>query len=233
MAFSRVTGQHAYASAVGPVSSLVLTLPANPTPGNLVVIGALWQDGVHPSSVVTSIQDANGNVYAQATNSPESTNGVTCGATYLFYLLVAPANAHKTITITWATSGSFTSGFIDEFTATSLPAIADLSTKGNGTSGTITLPTVTRTGANELLVLYGTHANAVTAANAPWVAAETLPTALGDCLAYVLDSSSDVAANLTCGTVDTWDAVAQSFRMTAAGAAAKKGSSLLSVGVGN
>lgn len=214
MAFSLVTGQHAYVSRdAGAYTTVTPVLPNNPTPGNLVVVGGFWFDGAG-SSAVTSVLDANSNAYTQAVNSPETTNAATAGVPYLFYRLVAPANADKTVTITWASAASYTSAFIAEFTATSLPAILDTSAKGSGTGTTLNTPTVTRTGSNELMVLNGAVQHAITAANSPWTSLETLPLAHGNCLAYILDRSTDAAANLTIDASSTWDAVGMSFQMT-------------------
>src|ERR1700684_3657987 len=102
MAVTFVTGQYV-ASGTGTAfaTTLVLTLPNNPTLGNTVCLGFFWYPGGAGSVAITSILDASGNAYTVTPNSPETANP---GPSFLAYLTNAPSNASKVITVLFGTS---------------------------------------------------------------------------------------------------------------------------------
>lgn len=94
MSFSHVQGIGGTGSAT---TSLSVTLPANPTAGNPVIV--VLGSSVAITSV--SVKDQNNNVYTITPNSPQTTGTKQI---YLAYLLSAPSNANKVINATWTTS---------------------------------------------------------------------------------------------------------------------------------
>lgn len=213
MAFSLTTNQHAYATGAAS-ATIVVVLPNNPTAGNVVVVSGLYQDALGPFSI-TSILDSNGNAYTVPTNGTESSQMGVYGAVYEAYLLVAPANATKTITVTFGASGAFVSAFAAEFTVGSGPAVFNSApAAATGTGTTINSPTVTQNGNGDLLIGAMVTAHSVTAANNGWVSTETLATTYGDCLGYVLSSSGNKALDFTVNISGGWSAVGMSFKET-------------------
>lgn len=213
MSFSPTSGQHAYQIATGS-STVVVVLTNNPTPGNVVVVAGFFQDPAQAFSIV-SIQDSNGNAYTVPTNGTESSQPTAPGAAFEAYLLSAPSNATKTITVTFGQLGAFSAAFTAEFTVGSGPAIFNAApVPATGTGTAINGPTVTQNGNGDLLTAYAVHADAVNSANSGWTATETLPTTFGDCLAYVASSSGNKAVDFTGNSSFAWSAVGMSFRET-------------------
>jgi hypothetical protein len=210
MAFTLVTGQHDYNDNPSVSSTLVLTLPNNPTPGNLVCLGFQWADGVNLSTGITSILDSNNNSYTLTPNSPSSTEGLD-GATYLAYLLSAPSNATKTVTITFARTTGQGSGFIKEFNSSVGGVTFDKDVVGTGTTGTtVNTPTLTPKTSGELFYGYAQVTGHISALAGAWVGTDTLPTTFGDADGYILSESSATAIDFT-QTSGDWDSNIMAF----------------------
>jgi hypothetical protein len=228
-AFTLVSGQHAYTSSQ-TVSVLVLTLPNNPTPGNLVCLGFGWYNGVLASSTIVSILDANGNAYTLSANSPSSTNGTTAGAVYLAYLLSAPVGASKTVTVSWTTPSTSTSGFIDEFHSSVGGVTFDAALTGSGSVTPIATPSIPVSGSGELVYAYASPQDLISAAGGSWVLPETLPRTFGDAAAYILSVSANTALNFTHSGGNLWDSMGMSFKETGGAPTCAPTLTLLGVG---
>ena len=103
MAFTHIQGAEGQA---GGTTNVVLG--SNPTFQNLVCVAVTSAAGGITNCTVA---DAAGNNYTKTPNSP-STNGLT--SVWLFYLLLAPSNANKTITAT-PTPGGTINVYAEEF----------------------------------------------------------------------------------------------------------------------
>src|SRR5580698_9600791 len=103
MSFSVVTGQSATNSA-SSASSISVTLPNNPTLGNLVCVGFFFYDAT-TTPVTATVTDSNSNTYTIASASPSTFLSDTGGA-FISYLLSAPSNASKNITVSFTRSGT-------------------------------------------------------------------------------------------------------------------------------
>ena len=228
--FAIVTGQHAYAT--GDVSTTATAaLPANPTAGSVVCVAAFWYDGVNASTTATA-KDANNNNYTLSPNSPSSVNGTTTGASYVFYLLNAPANADKTVTITWGLISVAAEIWVVEFSVSGGTAAFDADNTGNGASGTaINSPTITVNGSGELLFCHAAPQNCVTAIGGAWTSPETLSVTNCGGAGYILSASANTAVNMTQSASGSWDAMGMSFSFTASGGLIAPPGSLPLIGI--
>lgn len=106
MGFAHVQGKStAVVNGAGPVGSITLVLASAPTQGNLVAIGLAFGDlADNQVPTISSIQDANNNVYTVSPSSPSTYSATARGMVWLAYLRSAPANASATITVTFASS---------------------------------------------------------------------------------------------------------------------------------
>lgn len=199
------------------VTSVSATLTSTPNQGNLIIVAVVSANSVATPPTVT-VKDANNNVYAATPNSPSLGNSeaITAGAPWLFSL-VAPSNASKTITATYASTVGF--GYIlpVEFTVANGFAVFDVDAAGNGASGTaINTPTITPATAAELLFFLATPAHTITSVNSPWTQAST--TASGIACGYVLSGSSGgTAVNCTTNSSGAWEAMAAAFSLVPTG----------------
>ena len=219
MAFTHIQGTSA-SFAVSELSQAI-TLGAAPGNGHLVCYGIIitYTGG---SITSLSITDGNNNSYAVTPNSPApltTQGGGTTGATYLAYLLPAPANADATITATW-TGTTGTSGvqvFADEFSFTG-HCIFDVDAEATSTvaSTTITTPSITPTyGAGELLYSVAGSTGSITAPAAG--ATRGIWTGCGggisngDDAEYVLSSAAGASAVNYLQSSNGWAAMAMAF----------------------
>ena len=130
-------------------TSGTVTLTNNPTQGNLVCVCIQ----LNSENAPITVKDANNNTYTQSPNSPSS-NTTNNALTAQFYLLNAPANASKTINVTW-TGTNTGSGMADEFSVTGGTAAFDTDVASSPTytitAGNVNAPTITPSGSGELL----------------------------------------------------------------------------------
>jgi hypothetical protein len=141
-------GQSTVNSTSSSVTTLSITLAANPTTSDLVVCGMAF-----PSAIsALSLKDSALNSFTISSGSPHT--GLV--HSYLAYILSAPGTATKTLTATWTTASSAIIS-CDEF-IDSVPghqtydATAGDAFKGSGTGSgtTINLPSFTPTTHGEL-----------------------------------------------------------------------------------
>jgi hypothetical protein len=129
-AFTPVTGQYAAGGATAG-TTVVVTLPSAPTAGNLVALEILYYSGGASGTTISGIVDNNGNAYTVTPNSP-STYDAGAGQIFQAYRLVAPANAHQTITVTFNNTIGVAAVWAREFSYTGGPIALDGDNKGDG-----------------------------------------------------------------------------------------------------
>lgn len=197
----------------GASTTLTAILTNAPAVGDLVCVGLTWFNGTATPPASVSIADGNGNTYTKSSNSPSGVNAASNGFVYAFYLLTAPANAHKNIIATYTDPGA--SGvvalFVDDFTVVGGTVAFDNNIVGNGSGPTINTPTITPSAANDLLFCFASPGHAVTSVNSPWTQGAI---ATGMATGYILSASGATALNMTVNTTGTWDAVGLAFRFT-------------------
>jgi hypothetical protein len=223
-AFTLVGGtQHAVQKtgvAISTPLNAPVTLPVNPTTGNLVLVGVSWFDGVNNVPPSIGVTDGNSNTYTKSANSP-SNSVIGAGPVYVYYLLSAPANANKVITValgTDASAGPVAEVWAMEFHSSVGNVTFDSDVTGTTASAglTINTPTMTPVHANALIFgVGGDDTGSVSSVNngsAPnWVCPETLPTTDGTVSAYVLSVSAGSAANWTINASSKWDSIIAAF----------------------
>ncbi len=197
-------------------TTLVCTLTNNPVSGDIVPIGFVWSNGTSSGPASVTISDGNSNSYTVSAHSPSTTQAATRGAVYLFYVLSAPANASKTITATFSTTGSgsihFATMCVDDFTVTGATPTLNLDSTGTGTTGTtINTPTVTANSGN--LAYAMANGNVITTVNSPWTGTTTATIGAG--CGYILSATGNTALSMT-QTTGAWDSMGGSFNQITA-----------------
>jgi hypothetical protein len=157
---TRVSGQE----AVG--SSNVITLPNNPSLGNLVIVCYSTAGAVGTPTV----KDANNNTYTQTPGSPhtDNTSGWCVG---IAYLKNAPANANKVINFTFTGSAGFSQCTGSEYAGadTTAPFEAEaFSPDGSNSTPTIALPSFTPGASTDLLICSLIVNNSLSSVGSPW-----------------------------------------------------------------
>jgi len=215
MGFVHIQG----AGGNNPVGNTSLTfnivLPSNPTPGNLVCTGIAFPFISSPTSLV-SVVDGNGNTYTITPNSP-SGNQTPAGKVYLIYLLNAPSNANKTLTVTVSTTGLAIAGWADEFEPVGGIALFHADAKANtATAGTtINTPSIASIGVQSLLYSCAAAGGTIThpvagATLGVWTGAAGAIT-FGDMSEYELAAGPGTTAVDYTQTSGRWSAMAMSF----------------------
>lgn len=181
-----------------------VSLGSNPTEGNLICVGVIFAGSNVPTSI-SSIVDANGNVYTLSASSPKVSDG---GSQQLWLAyLIAPANAHKTVTVTFAANFSSCALWIDEF-AGSPTILFDSDASGTGTGTTINTPTVPVT--SEDLLYAVAVSGTISSVNNPWTANDGGIIAAQAVALYDVRASTNTAFDLT-GSGD-WTGLGMSFK---------------------
>lgn len=198
------------------VTTLALTLGSNPTAGNIVCVGFC------PGAAVTAFtcKDSNNNSYTVTPNSP-STNISGAGQVWLAYLLSAPANATKSLTLAWTTTAGV-AAWADEFHVSGGTAAFDKDiAAGTSTAGTtINTPSISPTGAGELLFAAASAGGSISAPASGatlgvWTGSGGAITT-GDMAEYDLSAGSATAVQFTQSS-GGWSAMAMAFSFTASG----------------
>lgn len=211
--------QHVYVSGTTG-TSIVAVLGSNPTAGSVVCVSFFWYNGGAASAGAVTVQDGNSNSYTISPNSPSAARPATAGIVYNAYL-IAPANADKTITISYTTASILKSASVDEFPVSGGTAAFDADAAGTGTTGTaINTPTIPVNGANELVYCAGVSDHNITSVDAPWTQVFAPGPAFSEAVGYILSRSSSVAVAMTENTSGGWDTIGMSFSFTAAGGTA-------------
>lgn len=214
----------------GSGATLSITLGSTPLQGSVIAVGVVSFNGTATPPTVT-VKDGNGNVYTPTPNSPALANNeaITAGAAWTFYL-IAPSNAHATITATYSVAPTFGLLKPTEFSVTGGTASFDLDTAGSGGSGTaLNTPTIAPAGAGELLFFQAAVAHSVTSVNSPWTLAGAITS--GNAAGYILSGASGgTAVNCTMNTSSAWESMAMAFIFTASGGATPNMRTLIGVG---
>lgn len=202
-------------NTTGTALTLACTFASNPATGSLVAVGLLFYDGTNSPPTYT-IQDGNGNVY---TNSPD-TSGASlmndAGWAGQGYLLSAPANADKVITVTYSKNYSGAAAiWCDNFTPPAgTTASRDSSAFATG-SGAINTPTITVSGANELVYGTATDSSDVGSVTGAWTESEG-GKIYGNSSEWILDVSANTAVGFTGTAARGYNAIGMSFSFAAA-----------------
>lgn len=207
--FSWVQGNLGTYVTSGTTASVVL--PSNPTAGDLVACNvSYWSSG---GTTIVSAKDANNNNYTVSTHSP-STFDASVGQAFALYLLKAPANANKTITVAFANATSASALKCDEFSVRGGFAAFDQDQIGTGTSGSVTnTPSITPTVAGELLYAGCTVANSISQAVPPWSQfGGSIPPDGSDAAFIPSSSSTAIALQFNQGS-GGWSCIAEAFKL--------------------
>ena len=193
--------------------------------GDLVVVRPWCLTNCTISSVTVGSQSATQTSVAGATGS-------TAGQPYLYYVLSSTQNG--AITTTMNTTGTFTNAQVSyaEFVPTAGCTCAhdvDSILAGAATGATITTPTITPSGAGELLFGFTPVFSHATAIGSPWSCNYFLGTGQTDsCFdggtvnawTYILNGSSGATSNnVTQLSSNPWQAILTSFKLTGSGSA--------------
>ena len=211
MAIALVTGQVAVAEATS--AAVTVTLPNNPTPGNLVVVLFSFNNN---TTTISSIKDTAGtpNNYTQTTKSPyinTSTFGGNDNTIGIAYLANVPVGATKSITITLSVS-QIIDLWAAEFSGAAISPFENDATNHSSTaSTTINLPTYTTLNNGDLLVAVNFVSGAVSSANSPWTEISTLP-ASGSGAEYTIQTSAGAQAVGWTASSSTWAAIEAAFK---------------------
>jgi hypothetical protein len=217
---TRVAGQSAsnHTSTIASGGIAPVTLPNNPTTGNLVVVSIFTQF----ASGIT-IADANGNSYVATTNSPQSDGNFSMNHG-IWYLQNAPANASKTINATVTAAGTINDVFMwaAEYAGAQTASVleGDAFHINIGTSQTnVNDPSMTTTNDGDLLWAAAQLANSLTSANSPWTAVAT--TLFNNGAEDLIQTTHGAqAVSWTQGTAGVWTAHMAAFIAAPAIAAA-------------
>jgi hypothetical protein len=209
MTISFVTGQST--SNGISAASLTLTLPNNPTVGNLVCVALQCSSGT-----TYTVADSNGNNYTSTPAGPVTENG-GAGIAQIFYLRNAPANASKSVIVTAGSGTPTIVGEVFEFSGadtTSSPIDVEV-THNSATSQTnINDPTITSGKDGELLFFTCTAlGGAMTAINSPWTglfAFGGTGTAGGY---FIQPTHGSQAISLTQTSAGAWAAIITAFKI--------------------
>lgn len=155
--FSRVQGDYALATS-SPVTSLTVTLPSTPTPGNLLVAY------VSPATQsLSSVKDAGNNTFTVTPGSPSHLASGP-GPCYLAYLVV-PATPSAAITLNLTTS-DYCELRVSEFACSGAWEF-DTDAVGNATGNPVTVPSITPATDGSLLYA-GVSASGTPSTASPW-----------------------------------------------------------------
>jgi hypothetical protein len=218
MGFSHIQGAE-FDQTGGSATSITVTLGSNPAAGDLVIVGFT---SVGATSM--SVKDSNNNAYTLSHSSP-FTGGSTLSVG-IAYLLSAPANATKAITVTYA-PGNGSSAWAEEFSYTGGSAAYDTDSAAQAviTGTSFTNVSITPSGSGELLYAVGNPGDALTAPSAgatlgSWTgAAGGISPDTGADAEYLLSSSSgSTSIDFTDATSgDTCVGIVAAFSLGSAG----------------
>lgn len=220
---------------VSPQDGTTATLTANINAKGDLVVFAAWcyfgsgNSGGGPFTCTSPTVIMGGQKAAPTTVSGPPDTAV--GQIQLFYILSAAASGQQTIT--FSASGTYNETQIAYYDFTPSAGCTFLhdvdSPLGSGTgSTTINSPSITPSGAGEVLFNFSATSGHMTGVNSPWVCNNYPPSETGTCQfistvnedAYILSSSAGATTNnvTTLHSTDTWDALLTSFSMSGSGA---------------
>lgn len=217
MAIALVSGQVAVAEVVGALA-LTVTLPNNPTVGNLVVVVFNFSSN---TNTISSIKDSAGtpNNYTLTSKTPYQNTATFGGAgntTGIAYLQNVPAGATKSITITTTPSNTALDIWAAEFSGAATTSVFENDATNNSSVAgtTINLPTYTTLNNGDLLIGGCFVSGAVSSAGAPWTEISTLP-ASGNGAEFTIKAVAGAQAVNWAATSSTWAAIEAAFKASA------------------
>ena len=165
MTISRVSGQQTVNVVYN--TQIVLTLPNNPTPGNLVIVGII------STSPITSVKDSSNNSYTSTPSSPFSI--VSGYSLSIFYLQNAPSNATKTITIIISPLGVIYS-YVSEVSGAAISSVFEREATYNlaTAQAVINAPTITTTNNGDYLFSIVFAGSNLVSVDRPWSGVSSL-----------------------------------------------------------
>lgn len=198
----------------------VKVLGSNPTQHNFVIVTILWGDATLTSAGTVTVQDGNGNVYTQVSNSPADGDPIGAGLIYTFILADAPANAEKTITAAWSVAPSFAATlWVSEWGVSGGTASVEDSQKGTGGPTTnITTPSVSAAGAGNLQYSVAISDHQVSSVASPWTQdqAGAGVNQFAEGIGHILSGASgSTAVAMVQNTSSAWASMAISVKITA------------------
>jgi hypothetical protein len=211
-----------YSSNNGSSNTASVTANINAV-GDLVAVGAWCASSCTPVSVVLGSKSA-------VQTSVSGTASSITGQGFLFYILSASASGSQTLT--WTVSGTHTDiqvSYVDFTPSAGCTFTHDVdSAVGTGTGTAINTPSITPSGAGELLFDYTYVAQHITAVDSPWSCsnfsgsgetqtcfAVTTFNTIGYILSGAAGSTANNMTNLDSG--DNWQALITSFSISPGG----------------
>jgi len=211
-----ITGhmQSAATAANGAGTTRVAVFANNPKPGNLIAVGVEFF--LAAGTTTFTVADSAGNNYTVTPNSPSALDTQASGQSGQAYLLVAPANADKTITVTFGVDlGAGGGAYIwtEEFSYEGTAAF-DSDAGAHGLSINPVLPNI-GSASNQLLHFNSSFNGTPTAVNSPWTLGTLI---LGEVNGYVMSSSgaSIAVSYQASGGTTSWSNMAQAISFSAA-----------------
>lgn len=183
-----VSGQTAAGEGIS--SSLTISLPNNPTQGNLVVVGVAYVAGT------ATCADGASNSFTNSPAGQVACQAAVGGYLNVFYLANAPSNANKSIIISGLSGGG--AAWAAEFSgaATSSPVDTYNSYTGSTSSTAISEPTIVPNFVGDLFFAVANFQQTMTSVNSPFSIVKSIES--GDGAAYYINSGSS-------STTPTWN----------------------------
>lgn len=202
----------------GTKTTLQGSFSSAPTAGNLVaMLIYYWGSG---TTTIASVVDGNSNSYTVPAGSP-SAFATDAGQIHCAYLLKAPANAHQTITVTFAANHEGASVHAIEVSPTSgYEATFDTYSEGEPAYGTnVNVPSVVVSDANRFAVFGVCSGASLSSIDSPWTALHNAQFG-GVWAGYDLDVDSSQVAAATISASAFSSVGAMSFSEVASGGGA-------------
>lgn len=181
------------------------TFTNTPTVGNLAVVVL---QSVLGQLTTATVADGNSNAYSPTTSTPFNNATVGSGVGIFYWLVTGTPS--KTVTLT-STGGGSIHFYIAEFSGNASSSVLDTDNTAfsTTTATTITSPSITPAGANELFVSAAAlNAGTITTAVSPWTAIGATP--VGEY--QITTGSSAQAVSYTMSTGHTWVAIEAAFK---------------------
>lgn len=221
-----VSGQVVQGNATFGTNTVTLSLPNNPTSGNLVVVAI----DLPATPGTITVHDSASNAYTPTTSSPATLSSAVLG----IYYFVANGTATKAITITGTTAtGGFVIGWIAEFsgTATTTPLESDATVNFGGPGTNVNTPSITTTNNGDVLVSVTNTFGTLSTVNSPWNIISAIDGSGTGVASYTVKATAGAqGANYTQGTSSNWDGVMAAFKAAAGAPTAAPNRSLMGVG---
>lgn len=211
--FQRAQNGIACGLAAASQTTIVCTLATNPLTGHPVLFGGQFYDGTMIGPTVSSVVDSAGNAYTLAPCNSGNNRVDSAGYVWVAYLLSAPANATKAITVTYSKSLNYAALFGGEFISPPGLPTYDACAVAGAATGPVTTPSVTITGTHELLFAVGGATTTLGTPTSSWIQNEGGNINGGQAgAAYILDVSANKAAAWPADAAQPYNAVIVALR---------------------